>query len=210
MSDEKRRKPGRPKGSKASEKQKATNAQARKASAEKRAARKAEREAAKSKGELVKPRWKQLEDGDITVSDLSDEELVRGEVANADGSWEGRRHPLDPRMLGRMNTEYKRRIRKGMDRLGMIAIDAIEERLEDSEAPAQQFSAAKMVIEYNIGKVPDVVHVGAETEWDRMATTAFTILRGEENVVDPEAGTPVAVTGREDIVDAEWSEETTP
>lgn len=190
---ERKRGRGRPKGTPASDAQKATAPQARKASAAARAKRKAERE--RSRAELEVPRWRLLENGDIAVSDLTDEELLRGEVANSDGSWEGRRHVFAPRMIGKMNTEYKRRIKRGMEKLGMLAIETIEDILMDDDARAQQAAMAKMVVEYNIGKVPDVVHVGAETEWDRLASTGLTILRGVENVVD------------EDIVDAELVEE---
>lgn len=171
-----KRGPGRPKGSKASEKQKSTNAQARAAAVEARKRRAEER-----KAELEKPRWKQLEDGEITVRDLTDEELVRGECANNDGTWEGRRHRLEPRMISRMSTEYKRRIRNNLDKLAGLAVEALEEILNDDEHN-QRFQASKMVIEYQIGKVPDVVHVGAESEFDRLQQTAFRIVRGEDAV----------------------------
>jgi hypothetical protein len=203
VADDTKRKPGRPKGIPASAKQKAAASENRKQANKARAKKKAARDLAKL--EDPKPRWKKLEDGDISVSELTDEELVRGEVMNNDGGWEGKRHRFSPRILGRMNTEYKRRIRKGIDRLGMVAVEAIEEILDDDEARAQQFAAARMVIEYNIGKVPDVVHVGAETEYDRLQQTAFVILRGDEHVDPGELeGDDDEPTG--DIVDAEWKE----
>lgn len=190
-----KRKPGRPKGIPASPAQKeAGKRNVKKAAAAKKEKALARREAAE------KPRWKQLEDGDISVRDLTDEELVRGEVANNDGSWDGRRRALNPRIIGRMNTEYKRRIRHGLEKLGMLALETIEDILDDDEARAQQLAAAKMVIEYNVGKVPDVVHVGAETEFDRLSQTAFVILRGEDNV-KVEDGDDDG-----DAVDVEWRE----
>jgi hypothetical protein len=192
----KRRGPGRPKGSKASEAQKATAPAARAASAEARKKRKAERDAAAK--ELEVPRWKQLEDGTIGVKDLTLDELVRGEVSNNDGTWEGRRHQFDTRMLSRMAGEYKRRIRNNLDKLAPLALDAIEDILYDDEARAQQFAASKMVLEYQIGKVPDVVHVGQETEWERLQQTGFRIVRGVE---------AVQVDDEEDVVDAELVED---
>ncbi len=175
----KKRGRGRPKGTPASAKQKATNVGARKAAAEAKARRAAER---KKLAVPEKQRWKQLEDGDISIKDLTLDELVRGEVANNDGSWEGRRHQLNSRMLGRMGTEYKRRIRNGISKLAPLALEALEELLEDADSPAQRASMVKMVLEYEVGKVPDVVHVGAENEWDRLQQSGFRIIRGEAAV----------------------------
>ena len=169
------------KGIKASDKQKEALAAGRKKADEARRQRKQ----ARSK-QVEVPRWKQLENGDIHVRDLSDEECLRGEVANNDGSWEGRRHRLPPRLVSRMEQESIRRARNDLLILTPDAIKAIEERLVDNEAPAQQLAAARLVLEYRIGKVPDVVHVGQETEFDRLTQTGFVILRGEGNVVQGE------------------------
>lgn len=178
-----KRKRGRPKGIPASEAQKATNVQARKKAAAARAARKAARQA-----ELEKPRWKKLEDGDISVKDLTDEECIKGQVANNDGSWEGRRHQLPLRVVSRMEAESIRRARNDLLELVPAARDAIEARLDDDDAPAQQLAAARMVYEYRIGKVPDVVHIGAETEYDRLSQSAFVIMRGAEHVTVDDDG----------------------
>lgn len=188
-----RRGRGRPKGTPASEKQKATSVGARKRAAEEKRKRKAER------AELEKPRWKQLEDGDITLKDLTDEELIRGECANNDGTWEGRRHKFEPRLINRMRTEYKRRFSKGIEMLGPLVLETMEDILYDDEARAQQVAVVKMVTEYTIGKVPDVVHVGGETEYDRLQQSAFVVLRGADNVVDEDDDA--------DIHDAEIVEE---
>lgn len=199
MADEpvKKRGRGRPKGTPASAKQKAAASEnAKKATAAKKKAAEARR-LARKEGE--KPRWQKLLDGDIGVRDLTDEELVRGEVMNNDETWDGRRYAFKPSMINRMNTEYKRRIRRGLDKLGMLAIETIEDILDDDEARAQQMAAAKMVIEYNIGKVPEVVHVGAETEFDRLSQTAFIVMRGEENVKPDEDDDG-------DAIDVEWKE----
>lgn len=130
-----------------------------------------------------KPRWRQLEDGDISLKDLSQKELIRGECANNDGSWEGRRHVFSPKWQQRMATEFKRQFRRDFDKLAPLAVEAMEDILQDADNPAQRWAAAKTMIEYQMGKVPEVVHVGAETEFDRLAQTGFVILRGEENVM---------------------------
>lgn len=181
----KKRKPGRPKGTPASAKQKATNVGARAAAAKAREARKKERELERQRNE--KPRWKKLEDGDITLKDLDLKELVRKQVTNNDGSWEGRRHEFSPRWQQRMHTEFRRRFRQNYDELAPMALEAIEDILQDEDNPAQRWAAAKTMIEYQMGKVPEVVHVGAETEYDRLSQTAFVIMRGRDHVaVDDE------------------------
>lgn len=187
-----RRGPGRPKGTPASDAQKATNPKARKAAQEAKAKRKAARA-------LEKPRWKQLEDGDITVRDLTDKELIEGACANNDGSWEGRRHVLSARLMGRMKTEYKRRFAQGLEKLGPLVLDAFEDILNDDEARAQQVAVGKLITEYTIGKVPEVLHVGVETEWDRMGQTAFVNIDRSASALEDD--------GHEDIVDAEIVED---
>lgn len=181
-----KRGPGRPKGTPASEKQKAAGKEnVKKAHVASR--ERAEARALLREEDGYKPRWKQLEDGDIDVSALSDKELYRRQVANDDGTFTGRRHALTPRLVGRMESELVRRMRVNMSKLSGQAFRALRERLDDNEAPAQQFAAAKMVIEYGIGKVPDVVHLGTESEWDRLQQSGFvTIMRGSENVVPDE------------------------
>lgn len=198
VSDEKtKRGRGRPKGTPASETQRAaskTNVKkAHKAIAERKAKRQQVEE---------KPRWKKLEDGDINMRDLTLDELVKGEVANNDGSWEGRRHTFDVRWQQRLNAEYKRRIRNGIDKLAPLALEALEELLEDGDAPAQRAAMVKMVLEYQVGKVPDVVHVGVENEFDKLQQTAFRIVRGTGAITGGEDTTP-----EQDIHEAELVEE---
>lgn len=172
-----RRRPGRPKGSKASEKQKAAAARNRAKAHEAGARAKEVRDAMRAEPGY-KPRWKQLIDGDIDVSDLTSKELLNRACANDDGTWTGRRHALPARIVARMEAESVRRARRGIERLTGLAIRGVRERLEDPDAPAQQLAAAKMVLEYRIGKVPEVVHIGSESAYDRLQQSAFTVLRG--------------------------------
>lgn len=188
---------GRPKGTPASEAQ----ANAGKENLRKgHKTRKAKGEARRAAMELEKPRWRQLEDGDIAVADLTMDELIKGACANNDGTWEGKRHQLDTRMLQRMETERRRRIRRDFDKLAPAALEAFEDMIDDVDNPAQRLAASKLVIEHQIGSVPKEVHVSVETEWERMGQTAFQIVRGVEAVV-------VEDESNEDVVDAELVEE---
>lgn len=187
---------GRPKGIPASPAQKAAaKSNQAKATAAKRK-RGAERRAAM---ELEKPRWKQLEDGDIAVADLTMDELIQGACANNDGTWEGRRHRLEPRMLQKMETERRRRIKRDFDKLAPDALDAFSDLINDVDNPAQRLAASKMVIEHQIGSVPKEVHVSVETEWERMGESAFQIVRSVDAVVVEDEP--------DDVVEAEIVEE---
>lgn len=194
MTEGKVKKPGNRKGIKATPKQKDKLDKGRKA------ADKAREKRALARAAEEKPRWRQLEDGDISLKDLTQKELIRGQCANNDGSWEGKRHTFSPKWQQKMATEFKRQFRRDFDALAPLAIEAMEDILQDEDNPAQRWAAAKTMIEYQMGKVPEVVHVGAETEFDRLAQTGFVILRGEENVMwsddDEDTGdAPVVVKG---------------
>ena len=120
---------------------------------------------------------------------------MRGEVANNDGTWDGRRHQFDSRLQQRMRTEYKRRFRNKLDQMGQLALDAIEDLLTDSDNPAQRAAMAKMITEYQVGKPEERVVVGVDTEWDRLQAVGFVIMRGEENVAVGGSGAHEIVPG---------------
>jgi hypothetical protein len=189
------------KGVPATKKQRDAMANGTKYAAEKRRARKAARA-------QEKPRWQQLEDGDITLNDLTLEELVKGQVANNDGSWEGKRHQFTPRMQQKMYTAFRRRFRTDFDQLAPLALDAFEELLTDDENPAQRWAATKTMIEYQMGKPIEVVHHGVETEYDRLTQgTAFIIRRGTDLAQELEAHQEPGDGVDGDVVDAELVEE---
>ena len=174
-----KRGPGRPKGIPASEKQKEASRINRQKAMEARAKSKATRQALKAEPGY-KPRWKQLEDGDISVADLTLKELMKGACANNDGTWEGRRHELPPRLKNAMNAEWKRRFRARFDRLAPKALKAFEDLVQDEDNPAQRWAATKFMLEHQIGKAPDVIHVGVETGFDRLQQNAFIVQRGTD------------------------------
>jgi len=128
-----------------------------------------------------KPRWAMVLDGELKVRDLTDEELNRGAIMNNDGTWEGPRKHLPPRILNRMSAERARRIRTLVNGTGMPAARGLGEIIDDPDHSAR-FQAIRLALEYNIGKVPDVVHLGVESEWDRMQQAAFVIQRGVDAV----------------------------
>lgn len=170
---------GRKAGKPVSDAQRKANEKARKAAQEsKRKSKEARALMREEPG--YKPRWQQLVDGDISVADLTLKELQKHACANDDGTWVGRRHSLPSRIVSAMDAERIRRERYRMSRLTTKAFKALDSRLEDDESPAQQLTAALRVIEYSIGKVPEVVHIGAETAYDRLQQSAFIVQRGND------------------------------
>lgn len=176
---------GRPKGSKASELQKSKLDEGRAKAIATTKARKARRRQQRADGVMEKPRWQKLRDGELTVKDLTDDELIKREVANDDLTWYGRRGPVSERHLNAMEAERIRRLKRKVFKLGDKAADALEELLDDHDSPAVRLAATKFVLEHNIGKVPDVVHVGVETAWDRLGQTGFVVARGSDDDIDP-------------------------
>ena len=103
--------------------------------------------------------------GKITVEDLDDEELSRGQLRALDGSFRGRPPKVVPvelvqamrrEWLNRANTRLREALlEKGIGTLVMLADDA---RID----PAVRLKAAQMIIERTMGKVPDKIEVVAE------------------------------------------------
>jgi hypothetical protein len=165
---------------------------------EARRARKAARDAKPPE----KPRWKKFEDGDITVRDLTTKELRRHACANNDGSWEGKRRRLPGRLIAAMDREVAVREQRLMDRLVKPGIRAIRELIDDEENPSVRLAASKFAIERKYGKAVETIHHGVETEFDRLAQSAFIIQRGADLAKELEAHQEP-----EDIVDVEVIEE---
>lgn len=146
-------------------------------------ARKATNQAKRKAGEVVKSRRAQFMDGDLTVRDLSYEELSIGKIANHDGTFEGRQPRMPDRFLAQLEGERIRRIKQILKDAGPEAAEAAVGLMTMADSDNVRLAAAKYVMEHNIGKVPDVVHVGAETGWDRLQQTGFHVTTEDEGDV---------------------------
>ena len=152
-----------------------------KAGRDKRAQADAARLERRAKGEVSTPmeRMNQLINGELSVRDLDDEEIRRGRVHDGNGSFKGR----PPRMPGRihdaMYAENVRRTNRVFHKHGMKAAKRVVKLMNEFEADGTQLRAALAVVDRVVGKVPDVVHVGAETEFDRLQQGVFEFDRGE-------------------------------
>lgn len=177
------RKPSNRRGKPVTDKQREALKQGTKVAVAKRKAAKEKRKQEREAG--IPPRWQQVEDGTITVAELSDLELARLTTANNDGTWDGRRHTFSSRVQNRMAGELARRIKRNINAIAPAAVDALEAMVDDDTSP-HHFRATQFVIEHVVGKVPDVVHVGPETEWDRLQSQAFVVIdRNVESTPGP-------------------------
>lgn len=126
-------------------------------------------------------RWQQLLAGEITVQELDDEELARGQCKNHEGRFVGR----TPRMIpNALRQEMTRRLFERVDetfRNDLIgAAQAVMKiAIGDAYEPADRLQAAKWAIERVMGKNPDVnVHVHKTTENTQPWEQIFTDIQG--------------------------------
>lgn len=143
----------------------------------------------------VTGRVKALLNGEISVADLDDEELQRGQVRDKNGNFSGRPSSIVPRkfhdeivrrLLGRGDELYREHYLKMIEVFTSIAMDT-------TAKDADRLKAADMVITRIAGKVPDKVELTAQIKpWESM-------LQG---IVQPDDQIEVTVAKAEQIEDA--------
>lgn len=162
----------------------------------------------KGGGKYVAPRVKALQEGRIRVEDLDDEELLRGQVKDADGKFRGgpsRKIPAE------FYGELMRRVtEQGVDKLRaqyLNAIDVMTDIMNDpDEDGGLRLRAAQYVIERIAGKTPDKVEHSVEVKpWE---VTLQAIIRERPDAATLEAAganveLPSFVTDGMDFEDAE-------
>lgn len=148
---------------------------------EKRAAGRAARAEAKAAGlpSTAGQRLQQLIDGELTVKDLDDIEIRRGRVHNGQGSFEGRPPRMPARIQDLMYQENIRRTQRVFAQYAMPAAKRMVKMMNEEDADSTQLRAAMAIVERHVGKVPDVIHVGQETEFDRLQQGVFEFDRAE-------------------------------
>lgn len=157
----------------------------------KRDANTATRRAAKKAGApmTAKLRTVKLIAGELKVRDLDLEELEKGRCHDGNGSFQGKPPSLPSRTLEQMHAEYIRRVARRLTFSGNKAATRLLEMMDDPEMEGSvQYRAVMAVLERSLGKVPDVVHVAAENEWDRLQQGVFEFDRSELSVtggIDP-------------------------
>lgn len=132
----------------------------------------------------VRGRLAALIEGHITVEDLDDEEVARGQLRAADGTFRGARAVVIPAVLVQaMRREWLSRaetmlrsalMEKGIGTLTKLAGD-------ESIDPAVRLRAADKLIERTMGKVPDKIQVAHE---DPLETLIRSIVDDPEGLAD--------------------------
>lgn len=112
----------------------------------------------------VSGRMAQLLAGELSVEDLDEEELARGQFRDEHGQFRGRPNKLIPREL---QQEMIRRLLQHGDEIWRqgynIAIRVHLEICSDpNNSPADRLKAAQYLIERVAGKTPDRIHIAAE------------------------------------------------
>lgn len=122
----------------------------------------------------VSGRMKQLIEGEITVDDLDDEELMSGNFRDASGNLTGNRSKLIPKSV---HQEVMRRIlQRGQERIRsdyFNALDVVSDIMSDDQNdPAVRLRAANMIIERTAGKTPEKVELSLEVKkYEQIATS---------------------------------------
>jgi len=115
---------------------------------------------------MVTGRMAQLLRGEITVDDLDDEELRRGELRNAAGGFSGTKTQLVPREMH--DAMVRRLLQRGQEKLRhdyFAAIDTMTSiALDDTVDPAVRLRAADMVITRVAGKPVEKVELAVEVK----------------------------------------------
>ena len=114
-------------------------------------------------------RWQQLLAGHITVEDLDDEELSRGQCRGKDGKFSAIAPKMIPKALhDRMAKQLIVRAQEKFQQGLFGAIDALNEIASGSAyEPADRIKAAGMVIDRVMGKTPDVINMTVEQKpWE--------------------------------------------
>jgi len=124
-------------------------------------------------------RYAQFLDGTLTAEDFTDDEVIRGRLANAEGKFYGRPPKMVPSALTKaLAGELQRRMNDRLRTHAFDAIDTIIEVMDLGEGASERhgqkdgtgrFVAAKYVLERIIGKIPDKVEINQNTTiWQGM------------------------------------------
>lgn len=116
--------------------------------------------------------------GELTVDDMDDDELARGQFKDKRGRFGGRPPSVVPReFFAACQRELMRRGSQKMAEHFLGAIDTIAVVMNDTEtSPETRIKAANIIIERVAGKTPDKVEISGDSPWqviiDRIVTPA--------------------------------------
>lgn len=109
-------------------------------------------------------RWAMLIDGRLTPDDITDEELIRGEMMSKKGTFTGKRPPWVPRQF--VEAMQRESVKRAQEKWTNNLLLAQEELIKigmnaEIEAPTR-LKALTYIIERSSGKIPDKIEMTAE------------------------------------------------
>lgn len=123
----------------------------------------------KKKTLRVSARMQALMDGEISIEDLDDEEIFKGQIRADDGTFRGRKPDVIPRKFYDMATQelmrrWQQRVNSKLD----PALKVLEEIMSNPKLPADaRYKSAVYLIERAAGKVPEKSEMKLEVaKWE--------------------------------------------
>jgi hypothetical protein len=116
--------------------------------------------------------------GEITIDDLDDEEIARGQFRNKRGDFAGRPANLIPKEFATEAMRlHQERIYRDLSEMVLQALKTLDRAMKgrgsQGAAAAAEVKAAELILQYNIGKVPDKVEIkGVLETWQHNVEAA--------------------------------------
>jgi hypothetical protein len=135
---------------------------------------------------VVKTRMQMLIDGDISVDDLDDEEVMAGRVKDKNGKFTGRPRDLLPRKISdEMRRRWHALVQEQLNDQTELAILTLQDIMASRMAAAPaRVRAAEIILERNLGKVPDKIESQVVVRKFEDDIEGLLIDAGEHNVYE--------------------------
>lgn len=125
-------------------------------------------------------RYRAFMNGKITIDDLDEDEIMRGQIRNKAGHFGGRKPNYVPReFLTQIQVKQREIYEQTLAPMVLKAMRTLDDVMEEkagrySSGPSPQHAArvaaAKLVLERALGRVPEQVQIKAEiSHWERVA-----------------------------------------
>lgn len=145
----------------------------------------------------LRGRYAQLVAGTLSVEDLDDDELAKGQLKASDGTFRGRPPTVVPvELVQAMRREWlaraEARLREALLDKGIGTLTELAGN--KTIDPAVRLRAADKLIERTMGKVPDRVHIAAD---DPVEALFRNILNDPHGLMDPAGPPPKELSAEE-------------
>lgn len=137
----------------------------------------------------IPDRYMEFVEGKISVTDLDDEEVFRGQIRNKNGDFRGRPSNFVPREFASViQQEAARRFQAEMQALVPEAIRTVQDVMNKKHpqpGDGARVTAAFKTIERYAGKTPETVQIQAEISvWEKNAAEIITVVSETVKEID--------------------------